>query len=87
MPLPMEAWKEDLLDTVPQDMPLGSDPQASPIGMTEEPDSPQGIEAILDTPGPSTGEVGLQLGQIHQVHHSDSVQNLTDIIIYAATLD
>ena len=45
MPLPSEAWKEDFLDPGPQDLPPGSDPQASPSGMTEEPVPMQETEA------------------------------------------
>ena len=63
MPLPREALKEDLLEPGTQDLPPGSDTQASHGGMTEEPASTWVTEAISDTPRPFTGKRALQLGQ------------------------
>ena len=34
--LPREAWQEDSPEPGPQDLPPGSDPQATPIGITED---------------------------------------------------
>ena len=50
----MEACKEDSMELGPEYLPPGSDPQDSPTGMTEEPVLLKGIEAIPDTPIPST---------------------------------
>ena len=47
--------------------------------MIEEPVSVKGTEASSDITIPSTGEVSLQLGQSHQVIHSNSVQTTTEI--------
>ena len=87
MPLTMESWQEDSLDPGPQYPPPGSDTQASPRGMTEEPVSMWAIYSISDNPSPSSGGGDLQLGYIHQVGHSNSVKTPTDIKLYAATLD
>ena len=77
MYLPMEAWQEDSLETGPQDLPPGYDPQVAPRGTTEENAPAQGIEDSSDNPSPSNGEVYHHLGRIHQVNHSNSAQNLT----------
>ena len=37
MNLPRDTWKEDSLEPGPQDLHPGSDLQAAPRGMTEEP--------------------------------------------------
>ena len=87
MPLPREAWQEDLLEPGPQDLTPGSGPQAAPRGMTEDPDSVQGIESSTDNPSPSTGEVSHHLGWNHHVSHSNSAEILTEFNVYAATLD
>ena len=55
--------------------------------MPEEPGSDQGIEARSDTPSPSTGEGAHHLGRSHQVNHSNSAQNPTDLNLDTATLD
>ena len=86
MPLPREAWQEELLELGPQDLPPGSDPQVSPIGMTEDTTTMQDIEVIPDTPIPSTVEGAYHLGRIHQVSHSNSAQNPTEVDLDAATL-
>ena len=56
MTLPRDAWQEDSQEPIPQDLTPGSDTQAAPISMTENPMSSQGTEAISDTPTPYTGE-------------------------------
>ena len=75
MPLPREDWQEESLEPGSQYLPPGSDPQAAPRVMAEEPVSAQGIGAISDTQIPSTRKV-----------HSNSVQNPTEINLDAATL-
>ena len=45
--------------------------------------SDQGIEAISDTPRPSTGEKYNHLGRIHQARHSNNVKNPTAVNLYA----
>ena len=55
--------------------------------MTEEPASAQGIEARSDTPSPSTEEGAHHLGRSHQVSHSNSAQNPTEVNLDAVTLD
>ena len=42
MNLPRDSWQEDYLDPGLQDPPPGSDSQAAPISMTEEPSLKQG---------------------------------------------
>ena len=54
--------------------------------MTEEPESILVTDAILYTPIPSSVEKSFQLGMIHQVSHSSSAQNPTEINLDAATL-
>ena len=46
MLLPREACQEDSLEPGPQDLPPGSDNQAVPSFMTEEPAPMRGTEAI-----------------------------------------
>ena len=87
MPLTREAWKEESLELGPQGITPGSDPQVASSGITEEPASAQSIEDSSDTPSPSTGEVAHHLGRIHQVSHSNSAQNSTEVNLDAATLD
>ena len=67
-------------------MPPGSDNQAAPIGMIEQPDSVQVTYAMSDNKRPSTGEGALQQGKSHQVIHSNSVKNPTEINLYTETL-
>ena len=55
--------------------------------MTEDPESTQGIEAISYTPSPSTGYGDHQLGWSHQVIHSNSAQNNTEVNLDKSTLD
>ena len=86
MPLPREACQEDSLEPGPQDISTGSDPQAAPIGITEEPASVQGIETRSDTPSSYTGEVSHYLGRIHQESHSNSAKNPNEINLDAAML-
>ena len=86
MPLPREAWQEESLEPGSQDLPQGSDPQVAPNGMTEEPDSAQGMEAISDTTSPSTGEGVHHLEWSYQVIHSNSAQNTPEVNLDAATL-
>ena len=54
--------------------------------MTEDPALAQGTEAKSDNSIPSNGYVSFQLGKIHQVRHSNSVQKPTEINQDAATL-
>ena len=56
MPLPRDSFQEDSLDPGPQDMSPGSDTQAAPIGMIEEPESDQETETSSDTQIPYTVE-------------------------------
>ena len=86
MTLPREAWKEYFLEPGPQDLPPGSDNQAATSGMTEEPAPMWVTESRSNTQIPSTVEVDLKLEQIHQVIHSNSAQNPTDINLYASML-
>ena len=86
MPLNREARQEYSLEPVPQYLPLGSDTQATPSGITEEPSPLQGIEAISDTPITSNREGDHHLGQSHQVNHPNSVKNHTNFNIDVETL-
>ena len=79
-------WKEDYLEPGPQYLPPGYDTHAAPSGMTEEPVSTRGTYTSSETPRTSTGEGYLQLGQINQVIHYNSVQNPTDIKIDSENL-
>ena len=54
MPLPREAWQEDLMEPGPPDQPPGSDIQAEPSSITKDTVSEQVIESSTDTPIPST---------------------------------
>ena len=85
-PLPRETWKEDSLEPGPKDLPAGSDPLVAPRGMIEDPSSEQVIEYSSDTPSSSTGEVAHHLGRSHQVSHSNSAQNTTEVNLYTPTL-
>ena len=73
MPLPSEVCQEYSLEPSIQDMPPGSDTQAASSGITEEPEPVQVIEAISDTPIPTTVEVSHHIGNIHQVIYSNSL--------------
>ena len=86
MPLPREAWKVDSLESGPQDLPIGYDPQATPVRMTDKPVSAQGIEAISDNTLPYTGEGDHHIGRSHQVSHSNSAKNPTEVNLDVATL-
>ena len=55
MNLPTDSYQEDSLDKDPQYLTPGSNPQADPSGMTEEPVSAQIIDAISDNKIPYTG--------------------------------
>ena len=87
MNLPREAWKEDSLDPGPKELSPGSDTQAAPSGMTEEPVLSQVTYASSYNPSYYTRDGDFQLWQSHQVIHSNSVQKLTDINLDSATLD
>ena len=86
MLLPREACQEDSMEPGPQDLPLGSYPQAKPSGMTEEPTSTWGTEASTNTTIPYTGEGELEVGNRNQVSHSNIAQNPTNINLDAANL-
>ena len=82
----MEDSKEDPLESGPQGLPPGYDPQVAPIRMTEEPASAQGIEDSSDTPRPSNGERYHYLGQSREVSQPNSKKNPTDVNLDSATL-
>ena len=86
MPIPKEAWQEDYIEPGPQGMPPGSTPQAATSGITEDPAPVQVIEAISETPSPSTGEGSHHLGWIHQVIQYNSVKNPTEVNLDAEML-
>ena len=86
MPLPAEYWQEDYLEPGPQDLPPGSDTQAAPSGITEDPTSVQGIEARSDNPSQSNGEGSQHLGHINQASHSKSVESPTEVNLDAEKL-
>ena len=72
MLLPKVDWQEDSLELGTQDLPPGSDTQATTRSMPEDPESAQVIEARSDTPSPYTREGYHHLGQNHQMRHSNS---------------
>ena len=86
MHLPKEAWQEYLLEPGPQDLPPGYDPHSAPSGITEDHASVQVIEVISDNTIPSTVDLSNHTYCIHQVSHSNSVKNPTEINPHAATL-
>ena len=63
MNLHREACKEEPHEKGYQDIPPGTNTQAAPIRMTEEPALLHRKEAISETPSLSTGEGTLQTGQ------------------------
>ena len=78
--------QEDSLEPGPQYLPPGSDIQAAPRGIIEEPAPVQVIEVRSDTTSPSTGEGSHQIGWRYQVIHSNSAHNTTEVNLYASTM-
>ena len=74
------------MDPYPQYLPPGSDAQAAPIGMIEEPASTRGTYDRSDNPGSSNLEGDIQLGKSNHVNQSNSTQNPTEINLDASAL-
>ena len=78
MPPPREAWQEESKEPGTQYMSTDYNTNAAHSGMTEDPVPLYGIEAISETPIPSTGGRTLQIVHGHQVIHFNILKILTE---------